>query len=87
MHVMRVLTQHSVAAPPAEGEHEHKDVAVTKEPVDLTSAIATLSTAAQIFSETNLPPSFKTSYPRWRPTRAEDAPHDPNAYFPMILVK
>lgn len=82
-----MLTPRSVAAPPAEGEYEHKDVAVAEEPVDLTAAIATLSSATQIFSETNLPPSFKTSYKRWRPTRVEDAPHDPNAYFPMILVK
>ena len=77
----------SVAAPPAEGEHEHKDVVVARDPVDLTAAIATITHAAQVYSEAKLPPTMKISYPRWRPERAVDAPHDPDAYFPMILVK
>lgn len=78
----------SVAAPPTEGESEHQEVpVVAKEPVDLTAAIATITHAAQVYSESKLPPTLTTSYKRWRPQRAEDAPHDPDAYFPMILVK
>ena len=83
-----LLSFFSVAAPPADGEHEHKDVpATTKPAVDLTAAIATISQAQKAYSQSKLPPSFPTSYKRWRPQLAEDAPHDPNAYFPMILVK
>ena len=77
----------SVAAPPAEGEHEHKDVVQSKEPMDLTSAIATITTAGKVFSQSKLPPSMAVSYKRWRPERADDAPHAPDSYFPMILVK
>lgn len=77
----------SVSAPPAEGEHEHKEVAAAKEPVDLTAAIATITQAQKAYGGSRLPPSFPTSYKRWRPERAEDPPHDPNAYFPMLLVK
>jgi len=35
----------------------------------------------------SLPPTPPTPFKRWIPERAPDAPHDPNAYFPMILVK
>ena len=80
-------SRRSVAAPPPEGEHEHKDVVASKEPVDLTAAIATITQAGKVYSEAKLPPSIKTSFKRWRPERALDPPHDPNAYFPMILVK
>ncbi|PSS37811.1 hypothetical protein PHLCEN_2v279 [Hermanssonia centrifuga] len=78
----------AVAAPPTEGEHEHKDVvAAPKESVDLTAAIATIGQAARAYSESKLPPKLPTSFQRWKPQRVEDAPHDPDSYFPMILVK
>ena len=78
-----------LAAPPAEGEHEHQDVPapVAREPVDLPTAIATVAQAQKTFSESRLPPSYPTSHGRWRAVPAEDAPHDPHSYFPMLLVK
>lgn len=79
----------SLAAPPAEGEHEHKEVPApaAREPVDLPTAIATVSLAQQTFSASRLPPSYPTSYGRWRAVPAEDAPHDPHSYFPMSMTK
>ena len=56
-------------------------------PVDLTAAIATISSAKKAYSESNLPPVPPTSFKRWRPENAPDAPHDPASYFPMSLVK
>ena len=79
---------YSVAAPTAEGQEEKKEVSTTpREPVDLTAAIATITQAGKVFSESKLPPSFPTSFKRWKAERAEDAPHDPHSYFPMLLVK
>ena len=66
----------SIAAPQAEGEHEHKEVSVSNEPVDITTAISTITQAAQMYSESKLPPTIKTAFKRWRPERAPDAPHD-----------
>ncbi|EKM54264.1 uncharacterized protein PHACADRAFT_97480 [Phanerochaete carnosa HHB-10118-sp] len=77
-----------VAAPAAEGQEEHSELSTTtREPVDLTAAIFTITQASKIFSESKLPPSFPTSFKRWKAERAEDAPHDPSSYFPMLLVK
>ena len=56
------------------------------EAVPLTQAISTIASRSKIFTESNLPPKLPTSYPRWNPADSEDAPHDPNSYFPMKLV-
>jgi len=61
--------------------------ATPKEAMDLTAAIGAISTARKAYSESKLPPVLPTSFKRWAPQRAPDAPHDPAAYFPMILVK
>ena len=75
----------SIAAPDA---GEKSDVpAEQQSSVDLTQAIATIASARKAYSESKLPPTPPNAYRRWRPERTEDAPHDPNAYFPMILVK
>lgn len=75
-------------APAAEGEGEKTDVAVPERPaVDLTQAIAAITGEQKTFSESKLPPTFPTSFKRWKAERVEDAPHDPHAYFPMLLVK
>ena len=71
-------------AAPAEGESA---VTETRSPLDLTAAIAAITTAGKVYSESKLPPKLPTAYKRWKPTRAPDAPHDPNAYFPMLLMK
>ncbi|KAH8083784.1 21 kDa subunit of NADH dehydrogenase [Cristinia sonorae] len=61
--------------------------AASKQPVDLTAAIATVTSAAKAYSESHLPPTLPIAYKPWVPERAPDAPHDPNAYFPMRLIK
>lgn len=51
---------------------------------DLTAAIATITSAAKSYSKNKLPPTPPTIN-TWRPLRVADAPHNPHAYFPMIL--
>ncbi|EMD37554.1 hypothetical protein CERSUDRAFT_154260 [Gelatoporia subvermispora B] len=88
-----LLIEHSqaqaVAAPAAEGQDAAKsDVPVeAKEPVDLTQAIAEIASSKKIFSESKLPPVLPIPFKRWVPERAPDVPHDPHAYFPMLMFK
>jgi hypothetical protein len=62
-------------------------VAQERPAVDLTEAIATITGEQKTYSESKLPPVLPTSFNRWKAARAEDAPHDPHSYFPMLLVK
>ncbi|EIM81167.1 NADH dehydrogenase subunit [Stereum hirsutum FP-91666 SS1] len=80
----RMLTQ---LAPSETKEGDASVPATAPKPVELTEAIATISSAAKAYSASKLPPSLPTPNKRWIPELAPDAPHDPNAYFPMILVK
>jgi len=87
-----LLIQHSQAqsiAAPAEGQESDKSSvpATAKEPMELTAAIATVTSAAKAFSESKLPPALPSPNKRWIPERTADAPHDPSAYFPMLLYK
>ncbi|TFY78480.1 hypothetical protein EWM64_g5531 [Hericium alpestre] len=89
-----LLIQHNIpqaVAAPSEGKAEGAEpssVAATAKPAaDLTEAIAAITAAREAYSESRLPPTISTSFKRWKPERAPDAPHDPNAYFPMVLVK
>lgn len=75
----------SVAAP-KEGEVAQVP-AKAPDSVDLTQAIVTVTSISPLYSEGKLPPKVPTPFKRWRPERAPDAPHDPNAYFPMLLYK
>ena len=85
MYTYRAHGDYRVAAPV---EGEKADVpAPAKEPQDLSAAIATITSAKKIFTESNLPPTPPIPFKRWIPERAPDAPHDPHSYFPMILVK
>ena len=54
--------------------------------VPLTEAISTIASRGKVFTESSLPPKLPTSFPRWNPAYSEDAPHDPNSYFPMKLI-
>ena len=75
----------SVAAP-AEGDKASVP-AQAPEPTDLSAAIATITSSNKVYTEAKLPPAIPTAYRRWKPERAEDAPHDRTAYFPMLLFK
>ena len=78
----------SIAAPGEGQKTESSSVpAEQKAGVDLTEAIATIASARKAYSESKLPPTPPIPFKKWRPQRVEDAPHDPHAYFPMILVK
>ncbi|THH27840.1 hypothetical protein EUX98_g6336 [Antrodiella citrinella] len=78
--------QAAVVAAPTEGEQASVPAA-PKEPVDLTAAIAAVTSAANVYSESHLPPVLPTAYKRWVPEFAPDAPHHPDAYFPMKLIR
>ena len=83
-----VLTQNSQIPGPGS---KAADTSITTaselpEAVPLTQAISTIASRGKIFSESSLPPKLPSSYPRWNPTYSEDAPHDPDSYFPMKLV-
>jgi hypothetical protein len=73
----------SAVAAPAEGDAASSvpTVATAK---DLT---AVLESVRAKFTSDGLPPTLPTSFKRWKPQDAPDAPHDPHSYFPMILVK
>ncbi|KAF9244884.1 21 kDa subunit of NADH dehydrogenase [Melanogaster broomeanus] len=84
-----LLIQHSqpqAIVAPKEGEAAPVP-AKAPEVTDLADTIATITSTTQIYSETKLPPKVTTAFKKWRPERAPDAPHDPNAYFPMLLYK
>ncbi|KAF9268868.1 21 kDa subunit of NADH dehydrogenase [Marasmius fiardii PR-910] len=89
-----LLIEHSgnqtVAAPVAEGEaKDAKDGAILtpREVMDLSAAIATITASTKVYTESKLPPKLPIPHKRWVPERAPDAPHDPHAYFPMLLYK
>ncbi|KAG2362257.1 NUZM, NADH-ubiquinone oxidoreductase 21.3 kDa subunit [Suillus spraguei] len=84
-----LLIQHSEAQTiPAPSEGEKSDVPTkTSEIMDLTGAIAAITSAHKVYDQSKLPPKVPTPFKKWRAELAPDAPHDPNAYFPMLLYK
>ncbi|KAI0032249.1 NADH dehydrogenase subunit [Vararia minispora EC-137] len=87
--VIRLLICLLSVAPPAEGAGASTSIpATTEAPSELAKTIQTLaSKGTKPFSASNLPPQPPSAFTRWVPERTPDAPHDPHAYFPMILVK
>ena len=77
---------HISVAAPKEGEVTQLP-AKAPDAMDLTQAIITVTSISPLYTEAKLPPKVPTPFKRWRPERAPDAPHDPNAYFPMLLYK
>ncbi|KAF8798735.1 NUZM, NADH-ubiquinone oxidoreductase 21.3 kDa subunit [Phlegmacium glaucopus] len=55
--------------------------------LDLSEAIAAITTTAQVYSESRLPPVLPTPYKRWVPEVAPAAPHAEHSYFPMTLYR
>ncbi|GJJ06188.1 hypothetical protein Clacol_000377 [Clathrus columnatus] len=63
-------------------------VTAAPEPKELTEALQILNSLGKsIYTDPSNLPTPPSSYQQWIPEYAEDAPHDPNAYFPMKLVK
>lgn len=81
------ITSRSVAAPNVENKDRSIAPATSVQIPELTVAIATTHSERPLYTENNLPPSLPTPFKKWKPQAAPDAPHDPHAYFPMILVK
>ena len=75
-----------MAAPNAENKQATTPVAPTQVP-ELTDAIATIYTEKPMYTEGSFPPSLPSAFKKWKPQAAPNAPHDPNSYFPMTLVK
>jgi len=93
---LSIVTQNELAqvllAPKAESIEAPSDAksaeaksSVPAAPVDaeLTAAIATIAAKGAVYSVTKLPPT--PPFRRWSPTKAPNAPHDPNAYWPMEM--
>jgi hypothetical protein len=82
------MVLHSVAAPAAEGE-KSGETAVAEKPkvVDLTEALATITSATKAYSSSKLPPTPTIAYKHWEPQLGPTAPHDPASHFPMRLFR
>jgi hypothetical protein len=76
----------SISAPSQEAEASSVPTTSPKS-LDLSAAIATITSAAKVYTESKLPPKLPTPYRRWKPEMAPDAPHDPHSYFPMLMYK
>jgi hypothetical protein len=72
---------------PAPTEEKSSVPAAPQPTLDLSEAIATITSMQKVYSESKLPPALPVPYKRWIPERAPDAPHDPHAYFPMLLYR
>ncbi|KII92382.1 hypothetical protein PLICRDRAFT_102856 [Plicaturopsis crispa FD-325 SS-3] len=70
-----------------EGEEKSSVPAAAPEPLDLAAAISAITSASKVYSVSKLPPRLPIPHKRWRPELAPEAPHDPDAYFPMVLYK
>lgn len=81
---------HRVAAPHdgQEASSSSASVPATQSEIpDLATAISQVTANTAVYTETELPPGLPIAGKHWVPERAEDAPHDPNVYFPMRLYK
>lgn len=84
----RHLMPSSISAPPdSKGEDSSPVPVAPREVLELSAAISTITSAQKVYTESKLPPTPPTPFKRWVPELAPDAPHDPNAYFPMVLYK
>ncbi|KXN90623.1 NADH-ubiquinone oxidoreductase 21.3 kDa subunit [Leucoagaricus sp. SymC.cos] len=84
----QLLIEHSGAQAVAAPNETKSDVPTkAPEPTALSQAIATITGATKVYSEDKLPPAIPTAFQRWQPKRSADAPHDPSAYFPMVLYQ
>jgi len=79
-----LLTPLSSVAP-VEGQTEVPIVA--QKHLELSEAIAIITGATKVYSESKLPPALPIPHKRWVPQLSPDAPHDQFAYFPMSLYR
>lgn len=71
--------------PPSEGKDAAAVPATQPQSKDLVEAISTVTSTAQVYSQSKLPPALPIPFKRWDPKLSPPAPHDRSAYFPMSL--
>ncbi|CAG7850532.1 SubName: Full=Related to NADH-ubiquinone oxidoreductase 21.3 kDa subunit {ECO:0000313/EMBL:CCA67566.1} [Serendipita indica DSM 11827] len=86
--VLLASPQGQSIAPPKESseESEKSSVPATETNKSLSEVLEAINKLQPVFSESNLPPT-PSIITKWTPVQEEDAPHDPNAYWPMKLYK
>lgn len=80
-------TGSSVAAPSDGKTEDQAGVPAPRKEMDLSEAIATITSTQQVYSAAKLPPALPVAYKRWVPEQSPDAPHDQHSYWPMLLYK
>lgn len=55
--------------------------------LDLSEAIATITSQTQVYTASKLPPAVPIPHNRWVPQQSPNAPHDEHSYFPMVLYQ
>jgi len=78
------LAQVLIGAPQPPSASGETAVATSGDVPELTSAIATVMASRPSFSPMSLPPKPHSSS-KWKPRLSPEAPHDPQAYWPMHL--
>ncbi|KAJ7287542.1 21 kDa subunit of NADH dehydrogenase [Mycena rebaudengoi] len=83
-----LLIEHSTPQSVAAPSEDKKDVpADPPKLVDLSVAISSITQNQKVYTVEKLPPTLPVPRTRWVPQLAPAAPHDPHAYFPMLLYK
>jgi len=78
------LAQLLLSAPEIKDNAKEMAIAKTNGEAELTQAISVALECGKTYSPTNLPP-VPPALHRWDPKTAPPTPHDPKAYFPMVL--
>jgi len=76
--------QKAVSAPNSKADVPATASSTTSGLPDLTQAISSITSTAKAYSAAKLPPVPPTAN-RWQPVRTADPPHDPKAYWPMVM--
>ncbi|KAF8491259.1 NADH dehydrogenase [Gautieria morchelliformis] len=73
---------------PGENASESTSITPTSASMELTQALKILASAGKTaYTDVSHIPTPVSGHRKWVPEQAEDAPHDPHSYFPMLLVK
>ncbi|KIM40156.1 hypothetical protein M413DRAFT_446313 [Hebeloma cylindrosporum] len=83
-----LLIEHSGVQAVSTPSEEKAGVPTTKDKgLDLSEAIATITSQTQVYTESKLPPALPIPHNRWVPRQSPNAPHDEHSYFPMVLYQ
>ncbi|KAF8906560.1 NADH dehydrogenase [Gymnopilus junonius] len=79
------LTPFPSVSAPSTGSEQASVPAEQPKALDLSQAIAAITSTVKVYSESKLPPALPTPHSRWEPKLSPPAPHDEHSYFPMVL--